>query len=124
MLGALPMEAVSNADDSPRESVQPKSGALAYVVQVYDKNKLSSPMLIPPDSSRQFIGIYLQNGSQCGIATPTLGMMPNGITVVPNEPNFEMRYSSHGPMVRDGWTIDAVGLTDMIMIVTISPDGG
>lgn len=100
--------------------------ALSYNIEFYTNHGTGSPLnvVIGPDASREMIGFYLGAGDPVRLI-PVLGLDDgSGILLLPTGPILELRYSSHGPMARDGWTLISDINDCSITVAIITREGG
>jgi hypothetical protein len=110
-----------------REAVRPDAvtrpaQSLRTVYAFGDKATGTLPMTILGDSSREFMGFYCTRTSGAITITPTVGGGEARIEIDFMEPVFEMRLTSHGPMVQDEWIIDSPG-GGTVTVIIIKKEG-
>ena len=97
--------------------------ALRYTCNQYT----TLPVIIPGDSRRELLGIYLISGSDPLLCSPLLGGGTAGIYLSQYVPNIELRNSTHGPLARDVWTVDhfgpAIAAVSGVTVMTVVPEG-
>lgn len=96
---------------------------LRYSCQLYDKGTGTLPLLIPGDARREYLGFFLRVGSGDIAARPALSIDDGWIALDNNERIFEMRYSSHGPLMRDEWMIDSPGGGGQVTVIILTSEG-
>lgn len=116
-------EAMSGADSQglPGSPALP-GGSLKYTWVYGDKGAGGLPMVIPGDSARDAILIYV--GDATNLITVTRIGAPEfaAIRLYPPFVNYEMRMRSHGPIVQDQWTLDAPA-AGSVTVLLISKEG-
>jgi hypothetical protein len=96
---------------------------LAYNCQLLGLGSPSTDTVLTADSSREYIGFFLQGVTKDVAVAPALAPAGSGIVLTNTQSWFECRYSSHGPMVRDMWNIDTTGVGGIVLVITVSPSG-
>lgn len=96
--------------------------ALSTKYTLFSKARGDTTIQIMADSQREFLGFY-PDGNQgiCELYPITGNGLPK-IIINPNLGPFEMRVSSHGPMVRDAWNLESL-TGDGCTLIIITREG-
>lgn len=97
--------------------------ALRYTCTLFSKAAGTLPATISGNTQREYLGFFLASGSDPVQLTPTLGDPGSGITLTSTLTFFELRKSSHGPLVQEGWTGLEGGAGSQLTVIEVIPDG-
>lgn len=83
---------------------------------------LTFPYTIPGDAEREMIGLYMRVNNGNASLIPVSGPLGCRIDATDQNNNIELRFASHGPMVRDSWYVESFGNAPL-MVILVSPEG-
>lgn len=111
-------------DVSPRDMSTVQFRPLSTVAIQVGYKYANMPYQISGDASREYIGVFREEGSvNVQLQVPTsIGL---GYINTPQDTGFvELRYASHGEMVRMPWILDSLNKGDCTLILITKEGNG